>query len=61
MKSDDPGYRDGAHGRNYLDLPKAGQLHDLISRDFHVAVYREKKVGPVGYDAVTVKLLAHKS
>lgn len=47
-------------GGNYLDLPKAGQLRDLLSKDFHFPFYREKKVGPAGYDAVTVKLFARK-
>jgi len=50
----------GGHGGNYLDLPKAGQLRDLLSKDFDLPFYREKKVGPVGYDAVTVKLFARK-
>ena len=50
----------GGQGGNYLDLPKAGQLHDLLSSDFHLSFYREKKVGPIGYDAVTVKLFARK-
>jgi len=50
----------GGQGGNYLDLPKAGQLRDLLSKDFHLPFYREKKVGPAGYDAVTVKLLARK-
>jgi SAM-dependent methyltransferase len=50
----------GGHGGNYLDLPKAGQLHDLLSKDFHLSFYREKKVGPPGCNAVTVKLFARK-
>jgi SAM-dependent methyltransferase len=50
----------GGHGGNYLDLPKAGQLHHLLSKDFHVPFYRERKVGPVGYDAVAVQLFARK-
>ena len=50
----------GGHGRNYLDLPKGGQLRDLLSKDFDLPFYREKKVGPAGYDAVTVKLFARK-
>jgi SAM-dependent methyltransferase len=48
------------HGGNYLDLPKAGQLRDLLSKDFDLPFYREKKVGPAGYDAVTVRLFARK-
>jgi SAM-dependent methyltransferase len=50
----------GGHGRNHLELPQAGQLRALLSRDFQLSFYREKKVGPVDYDAVTVKLLARK-
>jgi hypothetical protein len=50
----------GGYGGNYLDLPKAGQLRDLLSNGFDVALYREKKVGPAGYDAVTVRLFARK-
>jgi SAM-dependent methyltransferase len=50
----------GGHGRNHLELPQAGQLRTLLSRGFQLPFYREKKVGPVDYDAVTVKLLARK-
>jgi SAM-dependent methyltransferase len=50
----------GGHGGNYLDLPKSGRLRDLLSKDFDFQFYREKKVGPVGYNAVTVKLFARK-
>jgi SAM-dependent methyltransferase len=46
------------HGQNYLDLPKAGVLYDRLSRHFNYLMYRERKVGPVGYDAVSVKLFA---
>jgi SAM-dependent methyltransferase len=50
----------GGHGENYLDLPKAGQLHDLLSKDFNLPFYRERKVGPARCDAVAVKLFAQK-
>jgi SAM-dependent methyltransferase len=50
----------GGHGQNHLDLPKAGQLRDLLSSRFNISFYQEKKVGPIGYDAVSVKLLAQK-
>jgi SAM-dependent methyltransferase len=50
----------GGHGGNYLDLPGAGQLRDLLSQHFHLAFYRERKVGPADTDAVSVKLLAKK-
>ena len=51
----------GGHGGNYVDLPQAGQLHDLLSKDYQLQFYREKKVGPIGHDAVTVRLFARKS
>ena len=50
----------GGHGQNHLDLPKANQLRDLLSNRFNILFYQERKVGPVGYDAVSVKLLAQK-
>ena len=50
----------GGHGKNYLDLPKAGQLRDSLSRHFKLAFYRERKVGPPNSDAVSVKLLGKK-
>ena len=50
----------GGQGQNYVDLPKAGQLRDLLSTQFDLASYRERKVGPIEYDAVSVKLLAQK-
>jgi SAM-dependent methyltransferase len=48
------------HGQNYLDLPQAGQLREILSKDFQLQFYREHKVGPIGYNAVTVRLLARK-
>jgi SAM-dependent methyltransferase len=50
----------GGHGQNHLDLPKAEQLRDLLSDRFNISFYQERKVGPFGYDAVSVKLLAQK-
>jgi hypothetical protein len=50
----------GGQGGNYLDLPKAGYLKARLQDDFHFQFYREKKVGPAGCDAVTVKLAARK-
>jgi SAM-dependent methyltransferase len=50
----------GGHGGNYLDLPKAGQLRDLLSRHFRLVFYRERKAGPTNSGAVSVKLLAKK-
>jgi SAM-dependent methyltransferase len=50
----------GGQGGNYLGLPKAGELKARLQEDFHIQFYREKKVGPAGCDAVTVKLAAKK-
>lgn len=50
----------GGHGGNYLDLPKAGQLLDLLSPHFQLSFYRERKVGPAGYDAVSVRAFGTK-
>jgi SAM-dependent methyltransferase len=47
-------------GGNYLALPKAGELHNLLSPDFGLHFYQERKVGPAGYDAVVVRLFARK-
>jgi hypothetical protein len=51
----------GGHGQNYLDLPQAGQLSDLLSPNFRLPFYRERRVGPAAYNAVAVKLLAQKA
>jgi SAM-dependent methyltransferase len=48
-------------GGNYLDLPQAGQLHDLLSKRFSIQFYEEKKAGPPSYDAVTAKVLCKKT
>lgn len=50
----------GGQGGNYLDLPKAGQLRDLLSRRFHLTFYREKPAGPLEAEAVSVKLIGRK-
>ena len=47
-------------GGNYLELPRAGELSSALERDFEPEFYEERKVGPVGYDAVTVRVLARK-
>jgi SAM-dependent methyltransferase len=46
----------GGHGRNYVDLPKAGQLRNSLSPYFEFKFYRERSVGPPGCGAVSVKL-----
>jgi SAM-dependent methyltransferase len=45
------------HGGNYLELPKEGELRDRLACDFELEFYKERRVGPVGQDAVTVALL----
>jgi SAM-dependent methyltransferase len=50
----------GGHGGNYLDLPKSGQLSDLLAPHFQLLFYRERKVGPAAYGAVSVMTLAAK-
>jgi SAM-dependent methyltransferase len=47
-------------GGNYLELPKAGVVRDSLGKGFDFAFYKERKVGPIGYDAVTVRLLARR-
>ena len=48
------------HGGNYLELPKAGELHHKLQRSFEFEVYKEKRTGPQSEDAVTVTLLGKK-
>jgi len=50
----------GGHGQNYLDLPKAGELRDLLLDQFHLLFYQERAVGPPSHGAVSAKLLARK-
>jgi SAM-dependent methyltransferase len=47
-------------GGNYLELPKAGELRSAFERNFRFDWYKEKKVGPLRYGAVTVQMLAKK-
>jgi SAM-dependent methyltransferase len=46
------------HGGNYLELPKARELRIALEKGFEIELYKETKVGPTDYDAVTVRLLA---
>jgi SAM-dependent methyltransferase len=50
----------GDHGGNYLDLPRGGQVNDLLRGGFCKLFYKERKAGPNGYDAVTVRVFARK-
>jgi SAM-dependent methyltransferase len=45
-------------GGNYLELPKAGALRSAFEAAFSIEAYNERKVGPCGYQAVTVHMLA---
>jgi tellurite methyltransferase len=47
-------------GGNYLELPKAGELRSAFERGFDLEFYRERKVGPPGFDTVTARVLARK-
>jgi SAM-dependent methyltransferase len=47
-------------GGNYLELPKAGELRSAFERVFELEFYQERRVGPLGFDAVTVRVLARK-
>jgi SAM-dependent methyltransferase len=47
-----------AHGGNYLELPRAGQLRSSLEAAFDLEFYRERKAGPGNYDAVTAQLFA---
>jgi SAM-dependent methyltransferase len=51
----------GGHGQNYLDLPRAGLLRELLSSQFRPLHYRERKVGPADCEAVSVKLFAQRA
>jgi hypothetical protein len=44
-------------GGNYLQLPRAGELRSSFAEDFDFIFYRERKVGPPSFDAVTVQLV----
>ncbi len=47
-------------GGNYQELPKTGALRSALENAFELEFYQERKVGPIGYDAVTVRVLAKK-
>ena len=45
-------------GGNYLELPKPGSVRAAFEASFSIESYQERKIGPLGYEAVTVHLLA---
>jgi SAM-dependent methyltransferase len=44
-----------AHGGNYLELPRTGELRLAFQDAFEFEFYKERKAGPSYYDAVTVQ------
>jgi hypothetical protein len=50
----------GGQGQNFRELPKAGQLRELLSGHVEFRYYNERKVGPPEFDSVSVILLAEK-
>jgi SAM-dependent methyltransferase len=48
------------HGGNYLELPASGTIRAALTRGFEIEFYRERKVGPPDYDAVSVQLFAQR-
>ena len=47
-------------GGNYLELPKAGEVRSALEKDFDFEFYRERTVGPPGFQTVTVQAFAKK-
>lgn len=47
-------------GGNYLQLPTAGAVKNSLGDSFDLEFYKEGKVGPRDYDAVTVQVLARR-
>jgi SAM-dependent methyltransferase len=50
----------GGHGRNHLELPRAGELRKALATDFRFEFYEERRVGPARSRKRAVKLLAQK-
>jgi SAM-dependent methyltransferase len=45
-------------GGNHVQLPKVGELRSALSSSYDLEFYKERRVGPIEYGAVTVHLLA---
>jgi SAM-dependent methyltransferase len=45
-------------GGNYVELPPQGYVRSLLAASFEIEVYKERKVGPPGRDAVTTTAVA---
>jgi SAM-dependent methyltransferase len=50
----------GGQGMNYLELPLAGELFEMLSPRFQLQFYEERPVGPPTSNRCAVKLLAQK-
>jgi SAM-dependent methyltransferase len=50
----------GGQGQNYLQLPMAGALHELLSPLYLIEFYQERPVGPAATNRRAVNLLARK-
>jgi hypothetical protein len=50
----------GGQGKNYLGLPKQGEVEHLLRDRFDLLFYRERPVGPDAFKAAAVSLLARK-
>jgi SAM-dependent methyltransferase len=47
-------------GGNYLELPRAGTVRSFFGERFELEFYKERRVGPTGTDAVTVRMLGRR-
>ena len=45
-------------GGNYRDLPKVGEVKEALKSAFYLELYKERRVGPSGCDAVGVQAVA---
>ena len=50
----------GGQGQNFRELPKAGQLRELLSGHVEFKYYKERKLGPTEFDSVSVTLFAQR-
>jgi hypothetical protein len=48
-------------GGNYLELPVAGAVRCGLKDAFYLELYEERKVGPLDYDSVAVKVLGKRN
>jgi SAM-dependent methyltransferase len=49
------------HGGNYLSLPAPGSVMSALASAFDFELYKERNAGPIGSDAVTVKVIARRA